>query len=93
MTHSDLHMAVRLLLRGTPYASFLVSVHSAEAHPGRVAVEYVVTITGLDRTFKSGDPKRLLTWVRQAVKAIEVDDAPPAVLLGIGAAPRLRRVK
>jgi hypothetical protein len=86
-------MAVRLLLRGTPYVSFLVSVHSAEQHPGRVAVEYVVTIHGLDRAFKSGDPKRLLTWLRQAVKAVEVDDAPPAMLRAIGMAPRLRRVK
>jgi hypothetical protein len=93
MTHSDLHMAVRTLLRGTPYAGFLVSVHSSEQHPNRVAVEYVITIHGLDRSFKSADPKRLLTWVRQAVKSIEVDEAPPALLRSIGMAPRLRRIK
>lgn len=92
MTHSDLHMAVRLILRGTPYVAFHVGVTSTELHPARVAIEYLIFIPGIERQFRSADPKRILSWVRAAVKA-EVDEAPPAALLAIGSPPRLRRVK
>lgn len=93
MTHSDLHMAVRTILRGTAYQGFTVHVQSVERHPNRVSVEYYVHVDGIDRGFRSADPKRLLVWVRSAVKNVEVDEAPPAVLRAIGSAPRLRRVK
>lgn len=94
MTHSDLHVAVRTLLRGTPHQSFQIMVVSSEQHPGRLAIEYVVNIGGIGRQFRSGDPKRLLAWVRSAIKVqVEIDEEPPALLRSIGAAPRLRRVK
>lgn len=93
MTHSELHMAVRTLLRGTPFVGFSICVNSVEHHPNRIAVEYAIHIEGLGRAFRSADPKRLLVWVRQAIKDVEFDNAPPAVLRQIGSAPRLRRVK
>lgn len=93
MTHSELHMAVRTLLSATPYQGFTVGVRSIEHHPNRIAVEYCVQINGIDRSFQSADPKRLLAWVRSAIKPVEFDTAAPAVLRAIGSAPPLRRVK
>lgn len=93
MTHSDIHMAVRLLLRRTRYQSFQVGISSSEHHVGRVLVEYEVYINGIDRRFRSADPKRLLAWVRDAIKVSEVDEEPPPALIAIGGPPRLRSVK
>jgi hypothetical protein len=93
MTHSELHMAIRTLLRGTPFAGFVVTVQSVERHPNRIAVEYIAQIDGISRAYRSADPARLLMWVRQAIKEVQFDQAPPAVLRAIGSAPRLRRVK
>lgn len=94
MTHADLHMAVRILLRGTPLTSFRVGVNSTEYHAGRVLVEYSIHITGIDRCFRSAEPKRLLAWVRQAIKVHGIiDEEMPTVLASVGSVTRLRRVK
>lgn len=93
MSHGDLHMAVRQLLRGSRYQGFQISTHSTEQHPGRVFVEYVVHVAGIDRDYRSADPKRLLSWLREAVGTVDVADKMPEALRSIGSPARLVRIK
>jgi len=93
MTHAELHLAVREALRGSTYRGFLVCVESAELHPGRIEVEYRISISGEGGPYLRGrDPFQLLARLRahlesEATARAAKEPPLPAELAAIGAPP------
>lgn len=93
MTFTDVHIAVRDTLRGSPFSAFLVTVQSAEQHPGRVEIEWRVFVSdGPDLFFKGPDPMALVEMLRvrlaDLLRASAPTDPPlPLSLEAIGDVP------
>jgi hypothetical protein len=94
MTFTQIHVAVREALRGSPYSQFLVTVQSAEQHPGRIEVEWRICISDATPTlfYKGRDALALLEMVREHVRGLareraETDPPPPDELTAIGPVP------
>lgn len=94
ITHADLHLAIRAIIAGSEYRSFRLSTTSFEQHQNRIDVDYLVVIDGLKprEDFRSREPSRLVSWVKEAVRPRPIDGVPP-LLASIGGMGHLRRVK
>lgn len=94
MTHSEVHLGVRNVLRASPFRKFVVVVESVEDDNGGVVVEWRIAIT--DATpmmyFRGRNPYELLAEVRSTVDALRKTEPAPADLESIGVPPTPRRV-
>lgn len=72
MTFAEFHLAVRHLLRQTPYPSFVVVVEAVETPPQRVDVEWRVCLTDHpDHVFVRGrDPHVVISTVKSEIERL-----------------------
>jgi hypothetical protein len=91
MTHAQVHVAVRGLLRGTTLDSFMVTTNSWEHDDHTVAVEWSVCVhRGANPVlyFRAREPERLVEYVRAALEERRAEFAEPLGLLAeVDAAP------
>jgi len=97
MSHADLHIALRESLRGSGCSTFMVTVESSELHPGRVEVDWRISIFEGDPSqlryhYRGRDPFDLLARIR--AKLIEdararqaTEPPPPPELVAVGPPP------
>jgi len=92
MTMAEVHVAVREALRGSRHSKFLVVVESAELHPGRVDVEWRISVGDGEPVhhFRGRNPYQLLAMLRARLnderrEGLATEAAPE--LAAVGAPP------